>query len=119
MSKWLICQSQYSWEKKLRVPADTGSLWRSLALKAVGKGLIRDGTGYVTFPVKYQCVVFRLFKGEIVEAVVSMVNKMNEAALNLYNGVILNKISYDCATVNVMMCACLREGKMEEAEGQG
>ncbi|KAH7572904.1 hypothetical protein JRO89_XS03G0031500 [Xanthoceras sorbifolium] len=43
---------------------------------SIGKGLIRDGTGFVTFPVKYQCVVFRPFKGEIVEAVVSMVNKM-------------------------------------------
>ncbi|XP_041999121.1 DNA-directed RNA polymerase II subunit RPB7 isoform X1 [Salvia splendens] len=42
----------------------------------VGKGLIRDGTGFVTFPVKYQCVVFRPFKGEILEAVVTMVNKM-------------------------------------------
>ncbi|GLT28270.1 hypothetical protein SLA2020_032140 [Shorea laevis] len=42
----------------------------------IGKGLIRDGTGFVTFPVKYQCVVFRPFKGEILEAVVTMVNKM-------------------------------------------
>ncbi|CAN6454327.1 unnamed protein product [Victoria cruziana] len=42
----------------------------------IGKGLIRDGTGYVTFPVRYQCVVFRPFKGEILEAVVTMVNKM-------------------------------------------
>jgi DNA-directed RNA polymerase II subunit RPB7 len=42
----------------------------------IGKGLIREGTGYVTFPVKYQCVVFRPFKGEILEAVVTMVNKV-------------------------------------------
>ena len=45
-------------------------------IESVGKGLIRDGTGFVTFPVKYQCVVFRPFKGEIVEAVVTMVNKV-------------------------------------------
>ncbi|XP_024028122.1 DNA-directed RNA polymerase II subunit RPB7 isoform X2 [Morus notabilis] len=45
-------------------------------IENIGKGLIRDGTGFVTFPVKYQCVVFRPFKGEILEAVVSMVNKM-------------------------------------------
>jgi len=45
-------------------------------IENVGKGLIRDGTGYVTFPVKYRCVVFRPFKGEIVEAVVTMVNKV-------------------------------------------
>ncbi|CAA3025390.1 DNA-directed RNA polymerase II subunit RPB7 [Olea europaea subsp. europaea] len=54
--------------------------WRALAaitgIESVGKGLIRDGTGFVTFPVKYQCVVFRPFKGVILEAVVTMVNKM-------------------------------------------
>lgn len=46
-------------------------------IESVGKGLIREGTGFVTFPVKYQCVVFRPFKGEILEAVVTMVNKVN------------------------------------------
>ncbi|KOM25953.1 hypothetical protein LR48_Vigan205s009000 [Vigna angularis] len=45
-------------------------------IENIGKGLIRDGTGFVTFPVKYQCVVFRPFKGEILEAVVTMVNKV-------------------------------------------
>lgn len=45
-------------------------------IENIGKGIIRDGTGFVTFPVKYQCVVFRPFKGEILEAVVTMVNKM-------------------------------------------
>ncbi|KAL6995299.1 hypothetical protein U1Q18_005436 [Sarracenia purpurea var. burkii] len=45
-------------------------------IESVGKGLIRDGTGFVTFPVKYQCVVFRPFQGEILEAVVTMVNKV-------------------------------------------
>lgn len=46
-------------------------------IESVGKGIIRDGTGFVTFPVKYQCVVFRPFKGEILEAVVTMVNKVS------------------------------------------
>lgn len=45
-------------------------------IESVGKGLIREGVGFVTFPVRYQCVVFRPFKGEILEAVVSMVNKV-------------------------------------------
>lgn len=45
-------------------------------VETVGQGLIRDGTGFVTFPVKYQCVVFRPFKGEILESVVTMVNKV-------------------------------------------
>ncbi|KAF2311908.1 hypothetical protein GH714_027300 [Hevea brasiliensis] len=55
------------------------STWFVVAITGIeniGKGLIRDGTGFVTFPVKYQCVVFRPFKGEILEAVVTMVNKM-------------------------------------------
>jgi DNA-directed RNA polymerase II subunit RPB7 len=47
-----------------------------MGVEEVGKGLIREGTGFVTFPVKYQCVVFRPFKGEILEAVVTMVNKV-------------------------------------------
>lgn len=42
----------------------------------VGQGLIRDGTGFVTFPVKYKSIVFRPFRGEILEAIVTMVNKM-------------------------------------------
>ncbi|KAI3871143.1 hypothetical protein MKW98_015043 [Papaver atlanticum] len=42
----------------------------------VGKGLIRDGTGFLKFLVKYQCVVFIPFKEEILEDVVTMVNKM-------------------------------------------
>eukprot|EP00897_Mesotaenium_endlicherianum_P004294 jgi/Mesen1/3893/ME000208S02895 len=45
-------------------------------VETIGQGIIRDGTGYVTFPVKYQCIVFRPFKGEILEAVVTTVNKM-------------------------------------------
>ncbi|KAF5939556.1 hypothetical protein HYC85_023815 [Camellia sinensis] len=51
-------------------------------IENVGKGLIRDGTGFVTFPVKYQCVVFRPFKGEILEAVVTMVNKVAPRVLD-------------------------------------
>jgi DNA-directed RNA polymerase II subunit RPB7 len=50
------------------------------AVETIGSGLIRDGTGFVTFPVKYQCVVFRPFKGEILESVVTMVNKVQSMA---------------------------------------
>ncbi|CAH8386383.1 unnamed protein product [Eruca vesicaria subsp. sativa] len=42
-------------------------------VESIGKGLIRDGTSFVTFPVKYQCVVFRPFQGEVLEAVVTSV----------------------------------------------
>ena len=52
-------------------------------IENIGKGLIRDGTGFVSFPVKYQCVVFRPFKEEILEAVVTMVNKVYISPFNL------------------------------------
>nr|GEY70966.1 DNA-directed RNA polymerase II subunit RPB7 [Tanacetum cinerariifolium] len=45
-------------------------------IEDIGKGIIRDGTGFVTFPVKYTCIVCRPFKGEILEATVTMVNKL-------------------------------------------
>ncbi|KHG00810.1 DNA-directed RNA polymerase II subunit RPB7 [Gossypium arboreum] len=48
-------------------------------IENVGKGLIRDGAGFVTFPVKYQCIVFRPFKGEILEAVVTKMGFFAEA----------------------------------------
>lgn len=52
-------------------------------IEDIGKGLILDGTGSVTFPVKYRCVVFRPFKGEVLEAVVTMVNKVCTSPLSL------------------------------------
>jgi len=42
----------------------------------VGKGKIREGAGLVTFPIRYMAVVFRPFKGEVLDAVVTTVNKM-------------------------------------------
>jgi DNA-directed RNA polymerase subunit E'/Rpb7 len=60
-------------------------------IENIGKGLIRDGTGFVTFPVKYQCVVFRPFKGEILEAVVTMVNKVYVSLLPAsFSGIIFS-----------------------------
>ncbi|KDO46135.1 hypothetical protein CISIN_1g032315mg [Citrus sinensis] len=44
--------------------------------ESIGKGLIRNGTVLVTFLVRCQCIVFRPFKGEILGAGVTMVNKM-------------------------------------------
>lgn len=41
------------------------------------QGLIRmDGTGLATFEVKFNCVTFRPFKGEVIDCVVQSVNKM-------------------------------------------
>ncbi|KAK7677993.1 DNA-directed RNA polymerase II subunit [Cerrena zonata] len=42
----------------------------------VGKGRIIPGSGMAEFEVKYRAVVWKPFKGEVVDAVVTTVNKM-------------------------------------------
>lgn len=42
----------------------------------VGKGSIREGAGSATFIVKYTCVAFLPHKGEVLDTIVSSVNKM-------------------------------------------
>uniref|UniRef100_A0A8C5ABQ8 Eukaryotic translation elongation factor 1 gamma n=1 Tax=Gadus morhua TaxID=8049 RepID=A0A8C5ABQ8_GADMO len=41
----------------------------------IGAGVIQPGRGFVLYPVKYKAIVFRPFKGEVVDAVVTQVNK--------------------------------------------
>ncbi|KAL6208509.1 hypothetical protein ACLB2K_019458 [Fragaria x ananassa] len=74
-------------------------------IENIGKGLIVNGTGFVSFPVRYQCVVCRAFKGEILEAVVTMVNKMGffaEAGLVqifVSNHLIPDDMEFQCGDV--------------------
>jgi len=42
----------------------------------IGMGKIQEGSGFVSFPIKFKAIVFRPFKNEVVDAVVSQVNKM-------------------------------------------
>lgn len=42
----------------------------------IGSGLIQSGSGFVTYPVKYKAIVFRPFKGEVLDGVVTQVNKV-------------------------------------------
>jgi len=42
----------------------------------IGAGLIQPGRGFVVYPVKYKAIVFRPFKGEVLDAVVTQVNKV-------------------------------------------
>jgi len=42
----------------------------------IGVGEIQPGRGFVVYPVKYKAIVFRPFKGEVLEAVVTQVNKV-------------------------------------------
>ncbi|RMX40822.1 hypothetical protein pdam_00006499 [Pocillopora damicornis] len=41
----------------------------------IGVGHIQPGRGFVVYPVKYKAIVFRPFKGEVLDAVVMQVNK--------------------------------------------
>ena len=43
----------------------------------IGAGIIQQGRGMVVYPVKYKAIVFRPFKGEVLEAVVTQVNKVS------------------------------------------
>ena len=42
----------------------------------IGAGVIQPGRGFVLYPVRYKAIVFRPFKGELVDAVVTQVNKV-------------------------------------------
>ncbi|CAH3173668.1 unnamed protein product, partial [Porites evermanni] len=42
----------------------------------IGVGHIQPGRGFVVYPVKYKAIVFRPFKGEVLDAVVTQVNKV-------------------------------------------
>lgn len=42
----------------------------------MGKGLIREGVGSAVFNVKYSCVAFLPHKGEVLDTIVTSVNKV-------------------------------------------
>jgi len=46
------------------------------SIESVGLGRIVEGSGMVLFPMRFKAIVFRPFKGEVVDAVVTQVNKM-------------------------------------------
>lgn len=48
----------------------------------IGAGVIQPGRGFVLYPVKYKAIVFRPFKGEVVDAVVTQVNKVKNILYN-------------------------------------
>ncbi|KAA0190890.1 hypothetical protein HAZT_HAZT005250 [Hyalella azteca] len=42
----------------------------------IGSGMVQPGRGFVLYPIKYKAIVFRPFKGEVLDAIVSQVNKI-------------------------------------------
>lgn len=47
-----------------------------LTIDSIGDGVIQSGTGFVTYLVKYKAIVFRPFKGEVLDAIVTQINKV-------------------------------------------
>ena len=52
----------------------------------IGAGMILASRGFVKYPVKYKAIVFRPFKGEVVDAVVTQVNKVSSKLSLHYAG---------------------------------
>ena len=47
----------------------------------IGAGIIQPGQGFVVYPVKYKAIVFRPFKGEVLDGIVTQVNKVSSNLL--------------------------------------
>jgi len=46
------------------------------SIDKIGMGKVQEGTGMVIFPVKFHAIVFKPFKGEVFDAVVTQVSRM-------------------------------------------
>lgn len=49
-------------------------------IDSIGAGIVQPGQGFVVYPVKYKAIVFRPFKGEVLDAIVMQVNKVRDHA---------------------------------------
>lgn len=50
-------------------------------IDSIGAGIVLPGQGFVVYPVKYKAIVFRPFKGEVLDAIVMQVNKVQYLCL--------------------------------------
>lgn len=57
-------------------PGKYGFIIAVTGIDSIGDGKIQPGQGFVVYPVKYKAIVFRPMKGEVLDAVVSQVNKV-------------------------------------------
>lgn len=48
-----------------------------LSLSNISKGKVLPGSGLAEFKVNYQAIVFKPYKGEVLDAIVTTVNKVN------------------------------------------
>ena len=75
----------------------------------VSQGRIKEGTGFAIFDVQYNCVVFRPFKGEVLDTVVTQVNKVRRQ--NTRDRLqILSSSKPFCTCLNIARAATLTSG---------
>lgn len=76
------CTGKYVTVNKISIPPLSyvcrryGFVIAVTSIDNIGAGLILPGQGFVVYPVKYKAIVFRPFKGEVLDAVVRQVNKV-------------------------------------------
>ena len=61
--------------KSWKCSEDHGYYITPTTLESVGEGKVRSLTGMVSFPLEFCCIVFKPFKGEILEGEVKQVSK--------------------------------------------
>ena len=69
----------------------------------IGAGMIQPSRGFVMYPVKYKAIVFRPFKGEVVDAVVTQVNKVRYYYLTHSQSVFVSPLSRSCITTGCVV----------------
>jgi DNA-directed RNA polymerase subunit E'/Rpb7 len=79
MKTYIVCFLIYL-KKKIRY----GFVIAVTTIDNIGAGIIQPGQGFVVYPVKYKAIVFRPFKGQVLDAVVTQVNKASISHLNFF-----------------------------------
>lgn len=69
----------------------------------IGAGLILPGQGFVVYPVKYKAIVFRPFKGEVLDAVVRQVNKVSKCCYASKYWLVIHSYNTDVTTLNYII----------------
>ncbi|KAG2112440.1 hypothetical protein BD769DRAFT_1492195 [Suillus cothurnatus] len=63
-------------ESKLYSDCAFGYIIAVVSILDIGKGMVLSGSGQAEFITRYRAIVFKPFKGEVVDGVVNNVNKM-------------------------------------------
>jgi DNA-directed RNA polymerase II subunit RPB7 len=79
------------------------------AVEEIGMGKIQHASGAAQFPVSFKAIVFRPFKGEVLDAVVSSVNKMGFMAEVGPLQIFISKyVSSDSSSLSEVSCRAIQ-----------